>query len=201
MIRAVLFDFGGVIAEEGFYKGLRVIAEENGLAPEAFFKVSEEIIHRIGYVTGRATEREYWDAVRKQTGIRRDDGYLREQVLSRFVIRQDMLDYADSLRASGKLACILSDQTDWLDELERRRPFFSHFDRIFNSYYIGKSKRDASLFTDVCQDLGVLPDNAVFVDDNPGNVARALSIGLRAIRFDDSSFLRKEIAYLIRNQS
>lgn len=201
MIKAVLFDFGGVVAEEGFYTGLRAIAEENGLEPNAFFRTAEEIIHRIGYVIGRATEKEYWDKVREETGIRREDGYLREQVLSRFVLRSDMLAYADSLRSSGKPACILSDQTDWLDELQRRQPFFSHFNRIFNSYHIGKSKRDASLFRDVCRELGVMPEEAVFIDDNPGNVARALSEGLRAIRFDDFSFVKDQIAYLIINQA
>ena len=201
MIRAVLFDFGGVIAEEGFYKGLRVIAEENDLEPNAFFRTAEEIIHQMGYVTGRATEKEYWDMVREKTGIRRDDGYLREQILSRFVVRPEMLAYTDSLRASGKLVCILSDQTDWLDELDRKTPFFSHFDRVFNSYHIGKSKRDASLFRDVCQELKIMPREAVFVDDNPGNITRAQTEGLRAIRFDDFAFVREEIAYLILNEA
>jgi len=56
MIRVVLFDFGGVIADEGFYQGLRAIAEESGLEPEQFLRTAEELIHRTGYVTGRATE-------------------------------------------------------------------------------------------------------------------------------------------------
>jgi len=201
MIRAVLFDFGGVIADEGFYKGLRAIAEENGLEPDAFFKTAEEIIHQIGYVIGRATEKEYWDRVREKTGIRRDDGYLREQILSRFVVRPDMLAYTDSLRASGKLVGILSDQTDWLDELDRKTPFFSHVDRVFNSYHIGKSKRDPSLFRDVCRELKIMPGEAVFVDDNPGNITRAQTEGLRAIQFDDFAFVREEIAYLVLNEA
>ncbi len=201
MIHVVLFDFGGVIAEEGFYKGLRAIADENRLAPEPFFKTAEDLIHHTGYVTGRTAEKEYWELLREMTGIRREDDYLREQILSRFVLRPFMLDYADKLRGEGKRVCILSDQTDWLDELERRHPFFSHFDQIFNSYHIGKSKRDGSLFTDVCRDLGILPENAVFVDDNAGNVARARLAGLKAIRFDEFSRVRDEIAYLTLNQS
>lgn len=34
-IRAVLFDFGGVLAEEGFRIGLRAIARLNSLDPES----------------------------------------------------------------------------------------------------------------------------------------------------------------------
>ena len=37
VIKAVLFDFGGVIADEGFWKGLQAIGKENGLDPDDFF--------------------------------------------------------------------------------------------------------------------------------------------------------------------
>jgi putative hydrolase of the HAD superfamily len=37
MIKAVLFDFGGVLAEEGFREGLKAIGVKNGLDPDDFF--------------------------------------------------------------------------------------------------------------------------------------------------------------------
>ena len=36
MLKAVLSDFGGVIADEGFLSGLQAIGTENGLDPDAF---------------------------------------------------------------------------------------------------------------------------------------------------------------------
>jgi len=185
MVRVVLFDFGGVIAEEGFYHGLHAIAEESGLDPETFFRTAEDLIHRIGYVTGNATEAEYWAAVREKTGITRSDVHLRERILSRFVVRPEMLDHVDRLRAAGRIVGILSDQTDWLDELNRRSPFYRHFDHIYNSFTLHKSKRDATVFADVCRDLAVAPGEALFVDDNIHNVTRAESVGLLTIHFVD----------------
>lgn len=195
MIRAVLFDFGGVIAEEGFYNGLRAIAEQNGLDPDAFFKLGEEIIHGTGYVTGRTDERTYWDEVRGRTGIRREDAYLREEILSRFLVRPGMLAHADRLRASGRTVCILSDQTDWLDELDRRTHFSGHFDRVYNSYVLHKSKRDGSVFTDVCRDLALLPEEALFVDDNINNIRRAAEANLRTIHFTDPAAFGAALAH------
>jgi putative hydrolase of the HAD superfamily len=183
MIRAVLFDFGGVIAEEGFWKGLRTIAGENNVDPDTFFRTAEDLIHQTGYVTGKVSERQYWKALRDATGITREDQYLREHILSEFVLRPDMLAHVDRLRAAGKIVCILSDQTDWLDELNGRNPFFHRFSRIFNSYHIGKSKRDPSIFTDACAVLRVDAAETLFVDDNGGNVTRAKEAGLRAVRF------------------
>ncbi|MBI5634278.1 MAG: HAD family phosphatase [Nitrospirae bacterium] len=181
MIRVLFLDFGGVIADEGFYEGLKAVAARRGLQPEGFFRTAEEIIHEIGYVTGRTTEAEFWNAVRQRTGIRDDNAYLREQILSRFILRPEVLALADSLRLSGIRVCILSDQTDWLDELDRRTPYYHHFDRVFNSFVMHKSKRDASLFSDVCTEMGIEPGEALFVDDNIGNVARASDSGLKTI--------------------
>ena len=57
MIRAVVFDFGGVIAEEGFWRGLRHIAIQNGKDPDGFFNAAVELIHKPGgYVVGMSDE-------------------------------------------------------------------------------------------------------------------------------------------------
>ena len=62
MIKAVLFDFGGVLAEEGFREGLKVIGRKNGLDPEEFFAVTSDLIYTTAYVLGMANESAYWDA-------------------------------------------------------------------------------------------------------------------------------------------
>ena len=64
------------------------------------------------------------------------------------------------------------------------------FDYVFNSYHIGKSKRDPSHFDDIANVLGVSPDRILFVDDDPGNFVRARQRGLNALHYiDRDSFL------------
>lgn len=41
MIKAIIFDFGGVLAKEGFREGLKSIAEKNGLDPSQVFKMEQ----------------------------------------------------------------------------------------------------------------------------------------------------------------
>ena len=57
MIKAVIFDFGGVIAEEGFREGLMAIAKKKNLDEQSFYRTAVEIIFKTGYVTGKAKER------------------------------------------------------------------------------------------------------------------------------------------------
>jgi putative hydrolase of the HAD superfamily len=183
IIKAVLFDFGGVIAEEGFLEGLQTIGKQSGLDPKAFFTVVDSLIYETGYLIGTAGEAEFWNAVRSRTGITGDDESLKQEILRRFVIRPDMLSDVDALRTSGVRVAMLSDQTNWLDEINERTLLFRHFDRIFNSYHIHKSKRDASVFGDVCSALGTLYEQTLFIDDNINHIIRAQRQGLQTIHF------------------
>ncbi len=190
-IRAVLFDFGGVLAEEGFSKGLEAMAEEQQLQVGDMTTEGMRAVYDSGFVLGRATESEFWSLLRGRTGLQGEDAELTATILNEFVLRPWMLALVERLRAQGYLTAILSDQTDWLDRLEARYHFFRLFDRIYNSYYLGKGKQDASLFSDVAADLGLPASAILFIDDNRDNVARAMAAGMQAIQYlDRDSFLQ-----------
>ena len=186
MLRAVIFDFGGVLAEEGFREGLKAIAKRKGLDPEDFHRISRisaELVYQTGYITGGCDEHSYWKAVRKKTGVKGTDQEFREEILKRFKLRPEMTAVVEEIKSSGLIVAILSDQTNWLDELDQRTPFHHHFDYVFNSYHLKKTKRDPSIFKEICSLLGVRPKEVLFVDDNMANAKRAASQGLRAIHF------------------
>ena len=183
-IRAVLFDFGGVLAEEGFRAGLHTIARLNGLDPESVHRKGIDVVYESGYVTGSAKETDFWKLMRSRFHFNEADTVLTDIILDRFTLRPEMIDLVRDLRGHGLTCAILSDQTDWLDRLDQRDDFYREFDRVYCSYRLGKSKREATLFDDVVADLGVRPAEAVFLDDDPGNAERARSRGLKALCCD-----------------
>jgi len=185
MIRAVLLDFGGVIAEEGFQQGLYAIADRFGHDRQSFFKLATEAVYNTGYVTGKGTEKEYWQAVKEQAGIEAEDEELRNEILTRFIPRQWVLDTIDGMQKQGIITAILSDQSDWLDTLDSQYNFFQYFNGVFNSYHLGKTKRDPSIFDDTLQALQVEAGETLFVDDNPGHIDRANEKGLQTHLYVD----------------
>jgi putative hydrolase of the HAD superfamily len=191
MTKAVIFDFGGVLAEEGFLEGLKAIGRKAGLDAGEFSRMADELIISTGYVTGRVPEAAYWDAIRKKTGITASDDELRAEIPTRFVLRPEVLDCVRNVREAGYVTAILSDQTNWLEEMDARTPFLHLFDFVFNSYIMKKSKQDVSVFTDVCNVMGVSPEEALFIDDRPGNLERAGKAGLEAVLFETSTDLRR----------
>lgn len=192
-IRVVLFDYGGVLAEEGFREGLMEIGQSHGLSPESFFEHAAEVVYETGYATGRAPESVYWAELRKSTGITGDDAELRNELLSRFVLRPWIFEIVRLLRKAGLTIAVLSDQTDWLDTLDARDDFFKEFHHVFNSFHLGKGKRDPTVFDDVAGRLDIPKERILFIDDNEGHVMRARQQGLRSLLYRNKETLVQDL--------
>lgn len=192
--RAVLYDFSGVLAEEGFISGLRAIAAENGLDPQVFVRAATDVCYTSGYADGLAPASAFWQGVRQVTGITHDDATLQEAVLSRFVIRPDMFADVDALREQGLTVALVSDHTDWLETLDDRHGVFHHFDHAFSSFREKRNKRTGELFDRALDVLGLAPEQTMFFDDNAGNVERAILRGIDARLFTDKPAYRADLA-------
>ena len=193
MITVVFFDFGGVLAEEGFRDGLLAIARHHGLDPQEFLKTAVDLTFNQGFVTGKLDVKMYWQMLREKTGIHAPDDALSHEVLSRFTVRPWMLDIVKKLKQASTRVAILSDQTKWLDEFAKKHGFFQLFERIFNSYYLGMCKRDLALFDYVVAEMGVKPEEALLIDDNQENIERAKQRGLQGILFQTRESFESEL--------
>ncbi len=197
MIDIVLFDFGGVLSAEGWKKGLRVIAEANGLHSDRFIQTAADTVYETGYITGKCSEDDFWNALKRKTGIKGDNESLTRELMSHFILNDRMMDLVKSLKLKKLTVGILSDQTDWLDRLNARFDFFRYFDHVFNSYHMGKGKRDSSLFDDIAGLLKASPDRILFIDDDPGNIERAGQMGWRAILYEEFDSFSAKIAEIL----
>lgn len=199
-IDVVLFDFGGVLAEEGWKEGLKVIAEVNGLDGNNFIQMASDAIYATGYILGKGSESSFWNALREKTGIVGDDASLTQEIFSRFIPRNWMLDLVKGLKAEKLTVGILSDQIDMLDKLNEKYDFFKWFDYVFNSYHVGKGKRDISLFDDIASILKTAPRRILFIDDDPGHVDRARQKGWQAILYVDRDSFETEMKMILFSQ-
>jgi putative hydrolase of the HAD superfamily len=195
-VRAVIFDYGGVLAEEGFRGGLHAIARGQGLDSAKVHRTAMDAIYDCGYISGHGSEAGFWAMMRDRTGIHGEDDALSREILRRFVLRPRVMEAVRRLRGGGIITAILSDQTDWLVRLDRRDDFFREFDRVFNSYDLGKGKRDPRIFDDVVAVLGIAPREALFIDDMPSNVERAKERGLQAILCTGEEELLRDLEQL-----
>ena len=182
-VAAILFDFGGVLADEGFRNGLVALASEQALDVDNMPEQGMRAVYDSGFVVGRGTAGDFWALLCNRTGLRGEEEELTQRILDGFVVRPWMMDLISELKVRGYVTGILSDQTHWLDILDEHYHFYKAFDHIFNSYYLGKGKQDPTLFVDVATILRLSPAEILFIDDDAGNVARAQASGYQGLQY------------------
>jgi putative hydrolase of the HAD superfamily len=70
------------------------------------------------------------------------------------------------------------------------------FDAFFSSCYVGLRKPDRKIYQVALDVLQRDPEQVAFVDDREENVAAAVSLGMRGIRYQGSAALADELARL-----
>jgi 2-haloacid dehalogenase len=78
----------------------------------------------------------------------------------------------------------------------QRFEFLSWFDGIVVSGEEGVIKPDPRIFRILLERYRIAPEEAVFIDDSPGNAAAAVALGIHGIHFRSPELLRRELASL-----
>lgn len=185
MIRAVVFDFGGVLMRTLDPAGRRAWESRLGLDPGAL----ELIIHQsdlwIEAQQGLRTPESYWEGVRERLGLSPADLIqLRRDYFSGDVLDRDLITLIESLRAQGYKVGLLSNDSLYLEEkLRVSLGITDCFDAVVISAQIGVMKPEAQSYRAIAHKLGLSLPECVFIDDNTANVDGARGVGMKAILY------------------
>ena len=196
---ALIWDFGGPVLLTPFE--LRATAERRlGLASGTFawsgpFDPASDPDWRA-MQAGEFTEREYWHhRADEYAAISGDPGGaaglkpLFDELFQGSVeelTRPGAWDLTRDAKAAGKLVAVLTNDmhafhdAGWIE----RMTFLREVDVLVDGSLEGLLKPDPRIFQLVLDRLGVRAEEAVFVDDQPGNCDAAAALGLHAVQFD-----------------
>jgi putative hydrolase of the HAD superfamily len=186
-IKAVIFDFGGVLLRTEDPGGRREWEKRLGLQTGELDRIVFGSDTTDRSMVGLATQDDVWQRVAARLDL--DDETLQE--LRRDFWSGDRLDvelvqFVRELHRRCKTA-ILSNA--WPGA---RRAFVQRFglgeavDEIIVSSEECIAKPDARIYRIAAERLGVAPQEALFVDDMEENVEAARAIGMRGIRFSNT---------------
>jgi len=197
-IRAVIFDFGGVLMRTESGQAREVMARQYGLTlPELYVMVFDSEESRLAQL-GLASPDARWQRIGQQLGFTTHE---QEMAFRRAMFADDVLDaelvrFIRGLRGRLKTA-LLSNASLRLEAMLRDELHIEDcFDVIVVSAQVGLMKPDPAIFHLTLEQLGVTPQEAVFIDDNPANVDAAAAMGLHAIRFTSREALLAELQAL-----
>lgn len=182
VIHTVLLDFGGVVIRTPFE-----LVDTEWRGP---FDPATDALWRQA-VSQEITEREYWH--RRAVEFHPDALDPTLAFMHRLydaeeadVVRPEILELLDGLEARGlRVAGLTNDLAafhpqEWIDRMSVIR----RFDPMIDLSHVGFLKPAPEAFEYALKQLDAEPDEVMFFDDQPQNVAGSLAYGMPAVRSD-----------------
>ncbi|MBN2385775.1 MAG: HAD family phosphatase [Anaerolineales bacterium] len=196
-LKAVYFDFGGVIARTEFQAPRQHLAERLGLEYEDLLRIIFDSKTAAQATVGKIDEEEHWAATLKALNLPADG---RQALVDEFfggdVVDRQLITYMRSLRPQYKVG-LISNAWSGLRGYIASQGFADAFDHMIISAEVGLAKPGAAIFELALEKLEVQPAEAVFLDDFAENIAGARSVGMQAIHFQQPETALAELEQIL----
>jgi putative hydrolase of the HAD superfamily len=195
-VKAVIFDFGGVLSQHPRAAETRRMSAACGLDPEAFIRLFQKL--RPDYDRGTLSADGYWTRLLREAGRDPADGltaWLQDLDLASWTRpRPAMVRWARRLRRGGWATAVLSNMPrELLAPIERRFRWLAEFAPRVYSCQVGWNKPEPEIFALCLSRLGLEARETLFLDDHPGNVAAARRQGLQVVEFRSPGQCAREL--------
>ena len=185
MIKAVIFDWGGVLIDDPSREMTRFFAGKLGCGEDILVPAISEYIGE--FQTGRIAEDDMWEKICAFYGLKKpvSDSLWKEAVENVFKDREDVFGLVRQLKRSGCMTGFLSNT-----ELPAMEYFYSgkydqYFDTAVFSCNEGFAKPEPEIYNITAKRLGIEPFEAVFIDDKEENIEGAEKTGMNGILYKD----------------
>jgi len=197
-IRAVIFDFGGVLVRTEDLTPRNRLAARLGMSYDELNSLIFDSLSSLQAALGQIGVSEHWEAVRASLGLSIEAF---QTVQAEFwegdVLDTSLVDFVRALHPHYQTALLSNAWDDLREVLEHRLKILDAFDQVIISAEVGLVKPDERIYCLAVERLGVAPGEAVFVDDFAHNVEGARAAGLHAIHFRSTDQARAELEQLL----
>lgn len=191
-IKAVLFDFGGVLAE---------LRAEAHLLPLVSPRLTREEMWALwsaspavrAHETGRIAADEFAERIVGELDIAvTPQSFLagfRDWIVGPFAETQDLVRDV----AARRTTALVSNTSAFHWPVIESFGVLPHMHHVFASYQIGRIKPDREYFEYVLAQMGVAAEEAAFFDDSPLNVAAARGLGIHGFQVEGARATREHL--------
>jgi epoxide hydrolase-like predicted phosphatase len=197
MIKAIFFDLGGVIIRTENTRARAALGLRFGMTDAEIdhFVFDYAVSHQA--FTGQMTEEQLWQAVARQLGAPEGEW---PSIAADFFggnrIDRDLLAWIESLRPAIKTG-LLSNAWSGLRAYMQAEGFLETFEAVIISAEVGLMKPDERIYRLALEALALQPEEAIFVDDMPENIAACEAIGMKGVRFRNVEQVMADIKKLL----
>jgi putative hydrolase of the HAD superfamily len=176
-IKAVVFDWGGVIASDPGDDFLRKLLVDRGVQEPAVNEIMAKFMPQ--FMRGQLTSSEYWREVSAFTNIRFpqeiDDEFKKWSGLK---TEKLIIELVEKLKLRNYVCGLLTNVISPTYELLKSHGLYDMFDSVVASCEIGMAKPDPEIYEYLLDQLPFLPEEILFIDDKQRNLDAAGSYSI-----------------------
>ena len=198
MIKAVVFDFGGVLVKTDDPTGRVKWENRLGLPPGGLSRIVFDSPESSQATLGQVPYTAVWEHVGQALSLPPADvNQLRQDFFGGDHLDQELVAFLQGLRPRYKTGILSNAYSDGRKVIETTYQLGKAVDIIIISAEEKMAKPAPAIFQLACSRLGVSPEEMVFVDDFLANVKGAQSIGIRAYQYTSTRELLSELKLVL----
>jgi epoxide hydrolase-like predicted phosphatase len=184
-IKAVFFDFGGVIQRTEYQSPRQKLAEKFRMEYEDIDKLVFNSPTAKQATVGEIKESEHWKALAKRVKLSADEiKNFESEFFGGDVIDYELVTFIRALRPKYKTGLISNAWSDMREYLVKKK-LDDAFDTLTISAEVKMAKPDEKIYHLALEQIGVKADEALFVDDVPVNIEACQKVGMKGVLFRD----------------
>lgn len=194
MIKAIIFDYGGVLGSDAdeWETTFREIPQLTGLSPSKIQEVFEK--HWPKLKLGKEPIKDFWVEITRLSKKEVDSEKLHQIYTGSVLINKDAINLVKKLKSEDfKLAILANESKEGINAKIKKFRLEELFDKIYCSAFLGMAKPRKEVFEYAIKDLNQKPEEMLFIDNQEPNILTARSLGIPAILFTTHKNLKEKL--------
>lgn len=192
MIRAVIFDCFGVLVGQGF----DATYSYAGGDPEE----DREFIHDILAQASRGliSQIDFRKTIAAKLNISLEDW--NKAVVACEQLNEELITLIKRIKPHYKTAILSNVNSGVLQRKIQPEILNKYFDVIVESAEVGFMKPDNQIYLHTAKQLGVRPEECVFIDDNKWFVQAAIDVGMKGVVYENFAQMKRDLTGVLSNK-
>ena len=184
MIKAVIFDFFGVICSDEYWNSIKSIEGST----EEFLNLSDEVS------SGKISWHDFIKQIAARTGKSERElieGYAAQK------LNLELLAFIQKIHERYKTAILTNASAETIGLLTKDLPLEKMFNEVIVSSDLGMIKPDPRFYQVALARLSAQPHEAVFIDDSTKYIYAAKELGINVVLYNNFGQMKAELARLL----